>query len=58
MEGRTPREVTAEERGRFLLEYIDLLLDERVDEADGFRHVAPGQAGADLQRRRAGARSG
>ena len=32
----------------FLLEYIDMLLSERVDEASGFRHVAPGQsAGAD-----------
>jgi len=49
MEGRTPREVTAEDRSRFLLEYIDLLLNERLDEADGFRHLAPGQAGADLQ---------
>jgi tRNA-dihydrouridine synthase B len=43
-QGRTPREVTPEERGRFLLDYIDLLLDERGHEADGFRHVAPGQA--------------
>jgi tRNA-dihydrouridine synthase len=41
-EGRTPREVTAQERARFLLEYIDLLVAERVDEAHGFRHVAPG----------------
>ena len=32
------------ERGEFLLEYIDLLLAERVDEANGFRHVAPGQS--------------
>jgi tRNA-dihydrouridine synthase B len=40
--GRPLREVTAEERGRFLLEYIDMLLHERVDEAEGFRHVAPG----------------
>ena len=32
-----------EDRGRFLLEYVQLLLTERVDEADGFRHVAPGQ---------------
>jgi hypothetical protein len=28
--GRAPRTVTLEERGRFLLEYIDLLLHERV----------------------------
>jgi tRNA-dihydrouridine synthase B len=31
-------------RGRFLLDYIDLLLTERVTEGEGFRHVAPGQA--------------
>ncbi len=37
--GRSP----IEDRGQFLLDYIDLLLDERIDEADGFRHVAPGQ---------------
>jgi nifR3 family TIM-barrel protein len=42
--GRAPREVTQAERGRFLLEYIDMLLTERLGEADGFRHVAPGQA--------------
>jgi tRNA-dihydrouridine synthase B len=42
--GRTPREISAFERGRFLLDYVDLLMNERVGEADGFRHVAPGQA--------------
>jgi tRNA-dihydrouridine synthase B len=40
--GRAPRAVTMAERGRFLLDYIDLLLDEREDERQGFRHVAPG----------------
>ncbi|MCA1584764.1 MAG: tRNA dihydrouridine synthase DusB [Acidobacteria bacterium] len=40
--GRPARIVTDEERGRFLLDYIELLLHERVHEADGFRHVAPG----------------
>ena len=35
-----------EERGRFLLEYIEMLLHERIDEAEGFRHVAPGEARA------------
>jgi tRNA-dihydrouridine synthase len=40
--GRAPRPVTVRERGTFLLEYIDLLLTERVDEPTGFRHVAPG----------------
>ena len=42
--GRQPRTVTLEDRGRFLLEYIDLLLNDRVDEASGFRHEAPGAA--------------
>jgi len=42
-EGGPPAEVSLAERGRFLLEYIDLLLNERVDEAHGFRHTAPGQ---------------
>ena len=40
--GRPPREVTRRERGQFLLDYIGLLLDERVSETAGFRHVAPG----------------
>jgi tRNA-dihydrouridine synthase B len=40
--GRPPRTVTMGERGRFLLEYIELLLNERVHEPSGFRHVAPG----------------
>jgi tRNA-dihydrouridine synthase len=40
--GRTPRPITNEERARFLLAYIDMLLVERIDEAEGFRHVAPG----------------
>jgi tRNA-dihydrouridine synthase B len=43
MAGESPRPVTAAERGQFLLDYIDLLIHERVDEAEGFRHVAPGQ---------------
>ena len=38
--GRAPRDVTMRERGRFLLDYIDLLVSERVNEAEGFRHVA------------------
>jgi nifR3 family TIM-barrel protein len=45
-EGRQPRAVTPEERGRFLLDYIDLLLKEGVDEAAGFRHTVAG-AGID-----------
>jgi tRNA-dihydrouridine synthase B len=43
-EGRPPRVITAADRARFLLEYIDLLLTERVGEREGFRHVAPGQS--------------
>jgi tRNA-dihydrouridine synthase B len=42
-DGRRPREISHGERAQFLLEYVDLLLHERVDEAEGFRHVAPGQ---------------
>jgi tRNA-dihydrouridine synthase B len=41
--GRTPREITNEERGRFLLDYIEMLQKERLGEADGFRHTAPGR---------------
>ena len=41
--GREPRTITSADRARFLLEYIDLLLTERLDEREGFRHVAPGQ---------------
>ena len=41
--GRTPREVTLEDRGRFLLDYIEMLLTERVREPDGFRHGVEAQ---------------
>ena len=44
--GEQPCEITAAQRGQFLLEYIDLLLHERTGEAEGFRHVAPGSTGA------------
>jgi tRNA-dihydrouridine synthase B len=40
--GRPAREVSLEAQGRFLLDYLDLLLHERVGESEGFRHVAPG----------------
>jgi tRNA-dihydrouridine synthase B len=43
--GREPRLVTMRQRGEFLHEYINLLLSERVAEAEGFRHVAPGGNG-------------
>jgi tRNA-dihydrouridine synthase B len=48
--GRPPRVVSLEERGQFLLEYIDMLHNERINEADGFRHIAPG-TGSDLPAR-------
>jgi tRNA-dihydrouridine synthase B len=38
--GRAPRAVTLADRGQFLLEYIDMLLDGGTNEAAGFRHVA------------------
>jgi tRNA-dihydrouridine synthase B len=41
--GRAAREISAVERGEFLLQYVDMLLTERLGEAAGFRHVAPGQ---------------
>jgi tRNA-dihydrouridine synthase B len=37
-DGRAARPVTHAERGRFLLDYIDLLLHERVDEARALSH--------------------
>jgi tRNA-dihydrouridine synthase B len=43
--GRAPRVVSLEDRGRFLLDYIELLQRERVHEAAGFRHSAPGTPG-------------
>jgi tRNA-dihydrouridine synthase len=46
LEGRLPQQISPEQRGRFLLEYIELLLNERVDEAAGFRHVAPSEHSA------------
>jgi tRNA-dihydrouridine synthase B len=39
--GEAPREVTPADRAQFLLEYIDLLLHERIGESEGFRHIAP-----------------
>jgi tRNA-dihydrouridine synthase B len=45
--GRAPREITMEERGRFLLAYIEMLQNERLREPEGFRHVAPGAGAAE-----------
>jgi tRNA-dihydrouridine synthase B len=50
--GRPVREVTSADRGQFLLDYIDLLLQERVDEAEGFRHTAPMTAEEATRQRR------
>jgi tRNA-dihydrouridine synthase B len=50
--GRAKREVTREERGRFLLDYIDLLVGERVNESSGFRHSlvrSPGPLGQGIR---------
>ena len=44
--GRPARAVTADDRRRFLLDYIDLLQHERLREEEGFRHCAPGAARA------------
>jgi tRNA-dihydrouridine synthase B len=44
--GCPPRAITLQQRGEFLLEYIELLVNERVNEANGFRHLAPGSANA------------
>jgi tRNA-dihydrouridine synthase B len=41
--GRAAHEVSSVERGQFLLDYIDMLMQERLGEAEGFRHIAPGQ---------------
>jgi tRNA-dihydrouridine synthase B len=48
--GRPPRAVSRAERGRFLLDYINLLVGERVREPEGFRHTAPGARPAGLPR--------
>jgi len=48
--GRSRRVVTLRERGQFLCDYIELLLNERVNEGEGFRHFAPGNvAGAPVE---------
>ena len=40
--GCVPRVVTPQERAQFLLDYIEMLQKERLHEAAGFRHIAPG----------------
>jgi len=46
--GRPVRTVTLAERGQFLLDYIELLVDERLGEIEGFRHVAPAAGSSDV----------
>jgi len=46
--GEEPVVVSLEDRGRFLLDYIDLLLNEGVNEPTGFRHVANSAGHASL----------
>jgi tRNA-dihydrouridine synthase len=38
--GRPMRQITSDDRGRFLLDYMDLLLSEGENEVAGFRHKA------------------
>ena len=38
--GRPMRQITAGDRARFLIDYMDLLLSEGDNEAEGFRHTA------------------
>ncbi len=51
IEGRAPRDVTLAERGQFLLDYIELLQNERLREPEGFRVTA----GSDVERSSSGA---
>jgi tRNA-dihydrouridine synthase B len=44
--GRPMRQITDEDRGRFLLDYMEMLLHEGEDEAEGFRHAASGDGPA------------
>ena len=55
--GRAPRAVTLRAARPVPLDYIELLLNERVNEAEGFRHLAPGD-GCRRRRPRAGASAG
>ena len=50
--GRPPRAITMAQRGAFLVDYVQLLLDERVDEAEGFRHAVPGVVAGAQERAR------
>jgi tRNA-dihydrouridine synthase B len=47
--GCPARDVTLRDRGQFLLDYIDLLMTERVREPEGFRHSPAGLQQTDRQ---------
>jgi nifR3 family TIM-barrel protein len=49
LDGKPPRTVTLEQRGQFLLDYIELLQHERLREDEGFRHRAPGASSDDVR---------
>ena len=49
--GRPAPAVTLEDRGRFLLEYIEMLLGEGEGETEGFRHAVPGAVAAPVPAR-------
>ncbi len=44
MDGRPARQIALEERGQFLLDYMNLLRLEIGEEVEGFRHRAPAQS--------------
>jgi nifR3 family TIM-barrel protein len=50
--GRTPRTISYAERARFLLDYIDLLVEDGQEEAPGFRHQASAPAACAAPRSR------
>ncbi len=54
--GEAPSEVPQADRGQFLLSYMDLLLSEGQDEAQGFRHRAEANLNAGPKRRTAASR--
>ena len=56
--GRPARTITTRDRGQFLLDYITLLLNERVNESLGFRHVAPDRPPRGCTCRHAGGNGG
>ena len=51
MNGRPPRAVTMEERGQFLLDYIQLLLDDPAEGGRGLPPRGPGPGGRQRPRR-------